>query len=628
MKKRLSIILTIILVALTATTLSACDKENDVDKNPPDTTPSVELIVADLYSLSQSEDNLRNVDFTAKLNNIEGEISWYVNNVVRDCDESEFSFKPNLAGTYRVYCKVTRADKTELRSKTVELVVSGGAAAQIKVSAANAENLTQYENDYKQATFNAVITGNYPDAADKLCWYVNDVKQLASDGAQAFNYTPSAVGDYTVYAEVDGKFRSNFFKISVTTGKLTIVTESALEQKAGAVSEVVMGVTTAGAAVGGDVKWYVNGGEVADIDNELRFTPEAVGAYKVVAKYGEIESEAKYVIVGTPVDSENELIAALSTSDAVYVEKDLSIDSGRLDINRKVAIAGCGHTLTSAVGTSILMNVSADNVVIYNLKLSDAGKYTLQFYKSQDCYIEKLTLNNAGYSGLHINRSQVIAKDILVTNSFYAGAELSHDDYDKETVGNVANDWYRKPSTLTVLGTFVYTDGDLPAPIYTLYNAEACRVISDDFNEFAISAMVGGSEKILRRWCNDGCNIGWTVRAPAKTAYVSGEKLDLEGIGLRVAYCGETMVFDISYVIMALEYNFTAKMEFIDDDGEVAKTFYIDSYDEATQELIYKDADGNVIDGVVDILTLVQVKIYVADLYVGSYQITVSPEGR
>lgn len=577
MKKK-SLIL-ILLIASFALTLSACGKEK---ANTPsdETVPSLEVTVEDYFSLSQDEDNVKQVNFTAKLTKIEGKISWYVNNVVRDCTSSVFSFTPSLAGSYRVYCKVTAEDKTEIRSKTLEILVSSGAAAVVKTVVENADALTQYENAYKKATFNAQVTGNYPNASAKLNWFVNGEVQSNAAGLIKFDYTPKAVGDYIVYAEVDGKFRSNFYRINVSVGKLKINSDSVLEQKEGATSQVVMTAVTAGAAVGGNIDWYINGEPTADTDNILTFTPSAVGAYRIVAKYNDIESEPKYVIVGTPVNTESELLSALKNSQAVYLEKDLTVDCARIDVSRKVAIAGCGHTVTSAVGTSILMNVSADNVVIYNLKLSDAGKYTLQFYKAKNCYIEKITLNNAGYSGLHINRSQVTAKDVLVTNSYYAGAELSHDDYNNQTVSDgVVNDWYHTPATLTVLGNFVYTDGDLPAPIYTLYNAEACRVISDDFNEFAISAMVGGSEKILRRWCNDGCNIGWTVKAPLKTEYIVGEKLNLDGIGLRVAYCGETMVFDISYVYMALEYDFTAKIEFIADDGVVVDTFFIDSYD-------------------------------------------------
>jgi hypothetical protein len=623
--KKTNKFLSLLLIVFFALTLAACGEKIN-SSVPEDTTPSLEITVADVFSLSQNEDAVKKVDFTANIKNIEGKISWYVNNVVRDCTEKVFSFTPNLAGSYRVYCKVTRADKTNIRSKTLEIVVSGGTTAEIKVSVNNADTLVQYENAYKKAIFTARVTGNYDGAVTKLNWYVNDVKQKGSEGLTTFEYTPTAIGDYIVYAEVDGRFRSNFYKIGVSIGKLTIATKSALEQKAGAAKEVVMTAETAGVAVGGNIDWYVNGELVEDENNVLRFTPSAVGAYKVVAKYNDIESEARYVILGTPVDSESKLLTALNTSDAIYLERDLLVDSERINIVRKVAIAGCGHTITSAVGSSILMNVMADNVIIYDLNLSDAGKYTLQFYKSKYCYIEKITLNNAGYSGLHVNRSQVTAKDIFVTNSFYAGAELSHDDYDKETLeGGTSNDWYHIPSTLTVLGSFVYTDGDLPAPIYTFYNAEACRVISDDFNEFAISAMVGSNEKILRRWCNDGCNIGWTIKAPSKTDYISGDKLDLDGIGLRVAYCGETMVFDISYVFMAIDYNFTARMEFVGDSGQVVDTFYIDSYDSDTQELIYKDKDGTVLDGRLTDLTLVQVRIYVADLYVGSYSITVSP---
>ncbi len=615
-------ILIAVLVLLLTVSVSACTKE-DVDDGK-NNIQSVDISVADIFTLSQNEENTKKVDFIATLQNVEGVIFWYVNNVLRESSGTTFSFTPNLAGTYRVYFKVEITDGTELRSKTIEIGVTTATSAQINVSVENPILLEQYENDYKAVEFSAKIEGNYENAENKIVWFVNDEIQYGSLGNNKFSFTPTKKGDYIVRAEVDGKFKSNFYKINVTTGKIVLKSPSALEQADGETSEVVMTAETAGSAVDGEIKWYINGAQISTSENVLRFTPDTVGAYEVIAKYDDVASEAKYVIVGTKVSSETELINALETEDAILLTKDIIVDVARINVNRKVAVAGGGHTITSGVGTNILMNVSADNVVIYNLKLSDAAKYPLQFYKAKNCYIEKVSLDNAGYSGLHLNRAQVTVKDILVTNSNFAGAEISHDDYNIETLSNgTKNDWYHLPSIMTVLGDFVYLNGELPAPIYSLYNSDACRLVSESFNEFAISAMVSGNEKIIRRWCNDGCNIGWTIKAPSKTEYLVGEALFLDDIGLRVSYCNQSMVFDMNYIYMALDYNFTARIDFLADDGQVYKSFYIDSYDKGTHKLLFKDKDGNPIDCVLDSATIVQIKIYVAELYVGNYSVAV-----
>ena len=618
----------IVMAALLGLSLFAGCAPEDDNQIPEDTEPSLD-IVADESLLTQDENNVKEVQFTAVIKNAEGELHWFVNGVDRNVSSANFAFTPATQGTYTVYCKLDRGEQEALESKKLRIVVFGVSMDITVGNAGGEEALEQYVNAVKPVSFHAdiknIVGMTEQQALQKLSWYVNGEKQENTQGKAEFTYTPdNAEGYYDVYAEVDsGKtpHRSGFKRVYVRMGKVELAYTGNVEQKQGEESEVVFSAQTAGGAVDGQIEWYVNGTLAGSGKNEFSFKPSGVGAYRIGAKVGEIEAEAVYVICGVPVASEEELSAAYSAgAEAVFLTDDIEFQAiagdVQFSIGRTFAIAGNGKRLTSAAGLNILMNVSADNVVLYNLTLADAGKYALQFYRAKDCYVEDVRLESSGYAGMHVNRSQVTAKDIVVDGCNYAGVELSHPDYDP----SAPNDF---PAVLTVLGTFTFLDSNRPAPIYTQDNELACRVVSDSFNEFIIVASMGGGEMIIRRWCNDGCNIGWTVIPPTKTSYSVGEKFDMSDIVLRVSVCGSSMNFDYEFLLMALDYEMTLKLDFIGLDGNIKYSWYSNSYS-ADGHLLFTDKDGASVDGIMRDTEIVLVKIDLAGVDIGKYPLSVS----
>lgn len=596
--------------------LVACGDDKD-DIAPEDLTPSFEILSeGELY---QNEDNLSSVTFTAEVKNFEGEISWYVNSVDRQEHGTTFTFRPTLEGLYRVYYKVRSQEGVEERSITKEIRVISGARANIKLTVLNETALEQYLGEYKTVNFEVSITGNYNNAIEELYWYVDGIKDENSKGKTTYSYTPSEISNVEIYAQIGEKFKSNFIFVRTIMGRINVEETGNLEQIVGNTESVLFNATTLGQSSLMNVEWYVNDVKQVTVGSEFNYKPEDEGAYKVEAKSNGIISEPRYIIVGREVSTEAQLLSALAAgAKGIILSADIE-QTNRIDISKTVAIGGKGHKIINMIGTPIGVNVSAKNVIIYDIGFYDAGKYNLQFYGSENSYVEKAVFEKAGYSGIHIHHSIVTVKDVNIIGSNFAGIEMSHPRFD-----NLENNegWYHKPVELYVLGSFEY-DAALPVPIYTMENSSACKLISEDFNEFAISGMVSGEERFIRRWCNDGCNIGWVITPPLKTEYLVGETLVFDGVGLRVSVCNEDYTFDYTYVNMAIDNNFEVYVELVDVNNVVLEKWYVVGFNGESKTPIFANEDGELIDGIMTNTAIVRINVCIASMYIGNFNVSV-----
>lgn len=605
-----------LVIILSMVCLVACGDDKD-ETAPVDTTPSFEILSEG--EMNQSEDNLSSVTFTAEVKNFDGEISWYVNNVDRQEHGTTFTFRPTIEGLYRVYYKVRSSEGEEERSVTKELRVISGARANIKLTTSDESALEQYYGEYKTVSFDATISGNYQNALEEMYWYVDGIKDESSKGKSSYSYTPSGISDVEVHAQVGDKFKSNFFRIRTIMGRISVAESGSLEQVVGNTEEVSFEASTLGQSASVNVDWYVNGEKQATTGSSFSYKPVNEGAYKIEAKAEEIVSEPRYIIVGREVSTESELLAALSSGAKGIILTDDIDQTKRIDITKTVAIGGMGHKIVNVIGTAISVNVSANNVVFYDIGFFDAGKYNLQFYGSENSYVEKAVFESAGYSGIHIHHSVVTVKDVDIKASNFAGIEMSHPRFNSEENGE---GWYHKPVELYVLGSFKY-DTALPVPIYTMDNSNACKLISEDFNEFAVSGMVSGEERVIRRWCNDGCNIGWVITPPVKTEYESGEILVFDGVGLRVSVCNEDLTFDYTYVNMAIDNDFDVYVELVDISNNVLDKWYVVGFDGEQQIPIFENESGEAINGALTNTATVRINVYIAGMYVGYFNVSV-----
>lgn len=597
--------------------LVACGDDKDEDVTPADTTPSFEILADG--ELNQTEDALSSVTFTADVKNFEGEISWYVNNVDRQVHDKNFTFRPTIEGLYRVYYKVRSSEGAEERSITKELRVISGARANIKLTVLDESVLEQYFGEYKTVEFAASISGNYQNAIEEMYWYVDGIRDESSRGKSGYSYTPTGISDVEIFAQIGEKFKSNFIRVRTIMGRISIVENGNLEQTAGNTESVSFTATTLGQSSLLDVDWYVNNIKQTEKGSAFSFKPDEEGSYKIEAKAEDIVSEPRYIIVGREVSTEAEFLAALSSgAKGIILTADIE-QTKRIDISSTVAVAGQGHKIINMIGTPIGVNVSADNTVFYNIGFYDAGKYNLQFYGSENSYVEKAVFESAGYSGVHIHHSVVTIKDVEIKDSNFAGIEMSHPRFNDEAGGE---GWYHKPVELYVLGSFKY-DAALPVPIYSMDNSAACKLISDDFNEFAVSGLVSGEERVIRRWCNDGCNIGWVITPPLKTEYSIGEVLTFDGVGLRVSVCNEDITFDYTYVNMAIDNNFEVYVELADKDNVVLDKWFIVDFEGEKLIPVFEDEKGETISGAMTDTRTVRINVYIASMYVGYYNVTV-----
>lgn len=643
MKKRLVVILALIIAI--CITIVSCDGETDLlgSGNIPS---SLELTVDDAL-LNQEENNIKQVNFVANIPDYNSEtmvVEWYVNGVIQSEKGKNFSYLPKLAGTYAVYAKLTYGE-TVLVSKQYKIVVFGTTMnVHIDVLEENKEDLlNQYVNGIKAITFKAEISNivgmTEENAYKALVWYVDGKAVESSKGNSQFTYTPAnKVDTIDVYAMVEDKYKSNYERVFVKMGDVELSTaQNNLAQSDENPQPVEFSASTLGAVVGQPVQWYVNDvlqNQKADTQT-FTFTPSGNGVYKVYAQVGDIISDAEYVICGKSVSTESELRNALNNNvKAIVLNSDIVLskyDSSTiaLNIDNTVAIAGNGHKITASKKPSILVNISASDVVISDVDFVGAEKYALQFYKAWNSYVENTVVESAGYAGLHLNRSQVTVKDITIIDSNYAGIELSHPDYDANNSKDFA-------TILTVLGDIDFSgkglniDGQVyeapTAPIYSQNNEEACIVRSETFVEYVVSGIVDGKEMIIRRWCNDGCNIGWVVVPPAKTNYTVGDVLTLKDIALRAFVCDTTYSFDYSYLLMALDYKMVAQFDLLNADGEVINTLYARGYEYGTNALVFTDINGNEISGALTDTSIAQVSIKLGGAYVGKYSINVMPK--
>lgn len=425
-----------------------------------------------------------------------------------------------------------------------------------------------------EVTFNGRITGNLNHEVIK--WVIQlqstgepvlveeidaTLEVLGNEATATLTYRFEAAGDYIVTLQTGegtgqdaNKYISNSTHINVGYGVFELSTEGARiqsQQQKFTNRMIYVSILDETLVGEGSYEWYLNGEKLDHTGHSYEHTNMDFGGYLYEVQFVRTEDDAilktdpLLIVNGLEVDTEEALLQALENEmKAIILTDDIEYtnESASLDLKYPVTIYGNGHTLSSKE-IQVFMSIKSDRVYLSHMTIIRANRYNLMMTQAKGIYLEDIKVDELGGgsdvdaflsgdfgSGVYINQSEVVIKNIEFLSGGLVGIRIDNDKNDETRIAK-----------LELIGSFIYNREDpLFLPIGSgKSNKNSVEVHASGFDYFALPA----GEIVIRRWDNQGDPVVWELYNPEKMTYQVGEHLDLFGIGIFV---------DISFLNMEI----------------------------------------------------------------------------
>lgn len=450
-------------------------------------------------------------------------------------------------------------------------------------------------------------TNNEPELIEEID--VTELEITGSAGTATLTYNFNLIERYVVRLQTGDSesqdasvYLSNSTYINVNFGEFALFSNDKLVlSETEGFTQRTLNVTPLDVDLVGEgtYEWYLDGKKLVHSGTEYVHNETELGSFLYEVNYvlNELDENDEQVVVkadplliinGKEVSNQEELESALKEQVPGIILTngfEYKTEGESLDIKYPTAIYGNGHTINSS-GVEVFINVTSDNVYLSNLTIKDAQRYNLMYSEVDMGYLENVNFENIGGgsmtellggafgSGLFVNKSEVTIKNIEFLSGGMVGVRVD-------------NDGAAKAATLNVLGTFKYNLEDpIALPIGSGKSPSNGVVVNHiGFDYFSLPA----GNITIRRWDNQGDPVTWQLASQDKTKYVTGEALDLFGIGISVdiGFLGinidgeNGLEFVKEYIDIFKEYG-TIKITTLND--EIKNTYYIIGF---TEEQVY-----------------------------------------
>lgn len=623
-----------ILVLISLFVISAC--KEITDEYEEDLKPSIQLMnEGQLIQIYDENTELEDVTFTVifkqfEENDIDMEtvtIQWYIRDVLIESynNLTEITQVVNSPGEINVRVVVTFTfEEVEQTLEQNALISVAKVPTQILIT--NDVDDTTHQISVKLGSesdikFFGKVTGNLnhpvirwviqrqttsePEVIDEI---IVELTKVGNEGTTELQYQFIQAGNYIVTLQTGegisqdaNRYVSNSIHINVNFGvyELTTTDQLVLNQAAEDFSRYLVVTELDSEIVGeGTYEWYLNGDKLDHTGLTYTHTNGDLGGYLYQVKFVKSENQevleaSNYILVvnGLEVSTEIELLTALNDEvEGIILTGDIAYThaSNRLTIDYPTTIYGNGYELSSAE-IEVFVSITSSHVNLSNLKITRANRYNLLISHVENVYLEDLVLEDLGGgnnqndflngefgAGVYINKSEVVVNNIEFVNGGLVGIRI---DNDLATESKLAR--------LELVGDFKYSDSDpVILPIGSGKSLiEGIEVIANGFDYFALPA----GNITLRRWDNQGEPITWEIYNPQKTEYVTGEFIDLFGVGINIEISFLNLEFTsatgLTFVKLYIkQFDQYGKVEITPiDSDEVIQTYYvIGEYEDVT----------------------------------------------